>query len=155
MWGELFGWSLIVSNALALPLMNLAGVLLEGSLRRDAFGLLSSIAMSWVLVPFQAYASLKALFERREGGWVRTPKSGRVTESVGRFRLARLMSWELPRRSKKAGKPSRLAQFGLPAAALLVATGVLPSGALPVRAPPPGPVLNRPPVPIPRGLGTL
>src|SRR5439155_601640 len=44
MWGELFGWSLIVSNTLALPLMNLAGVLLEGSLRRDAFGLLSFIA---------------------------------------------------------------------------------------------------------------
>src|SRR3989442_1692179 len=36
MWGEIFGWSLVVSNALALPLMNLTGVLLEGSLKRDA-----------------------------------------------------------------------------------------------------------------------
>src|SRR3989442_209246 len=38
MWGEVFGWSLVVSNALALPLMNLTGVLLEGSLQRDALG---------------------------------------------------------------------------------------------------------------------
>ncbi|TMF65648.1 MAG: glycosyltransferase family 2 protein, partial [Chloroflexi bacterium] len=68
MWGEVFGWSLIVSNALALPLMNLAGVLLEGSLRRDAAGILSFVGLSWLLVPFQAYASLKALFERKEGG---------------------------------------------------------------------------------------
>src|SRR5207248_10590529 len=80
MWGEIFGWSLVVSNALALPLMNLTGVLLEGSLKRDALGLLSFIGLSWILVPFQAYASLKALFEKKEGGWVRTPKSGRVTE---------------------------------------------------------------------------
>src|SRR5207245_962653 len=155
MWGELFGWSLIVSNALALPLMNLAGVLLEGSLRRDAFGLLSSIAMSWVLVPFQAYASLKALFERREGGWVRTPKSGHVTESVGRFRLARIMSWELPKRSKRAGKPSRLAQFGLAAAAVLVATGIITVGALSVRAVALSDGLNEQTLAIPAVLGTL
>jgi len=54
MWGEVFGWSLVVSNALALPLMNLTGVLLEGSLKRDALGLLSFIGLSWILVPFQA-----------------------------------------------------------------------------------------------------
>src|SRR5438105_1365534 len=54
MWGEVFGWSLVVSNALALPLMNLTGVLLEGSLKRDALGLLSFIGLSWLLVPFQA-----------------------------------------------------------------------------------------------------
>src|SRR5207244_625485 len=87
MWGEVFGWSLIVSNALALPLMNLAGVLLEGSLRRDAAGILSFVGLSWLLVPFQAYASLKALFERDEGGWVRTPKSGRVTAALLAFAL--------------------------------------------------------------------
>src|SRR5437870_5445893 len=95
MWGEVFGWSLVVSNALALPLMNLSGVLLEGSLRRDALGLLSFIGLSWLLVPFQAYASVKALFEKKEGGWVRTPKSGHVTEALERFHLARLMPWEL------------------------------------------------------------
>ncbi|HEV8596803.1 MAG TPA: glycosyltransferase, partial [Candidatus Dormibacteraeota bacterium] len=112
MWGEVFGWSLVVSNALALPLMNLTGVLLEGSLKRDALGLLSFIGLSWLLVPFQAYASVKALFERKEGGWVRTPKSGHVTESLSeRFHLARLMPWELPRRKRGQGKSSGTGRF--------------------------------------------
>src|SRR2546425_4793010 len=129
MWGELFGWSLIVSNALALPLMNLAGVLLEGSLRRDAAGILSFIGLSWLLVPFQAYASLKALFERREGGWVRTPKSGHVTESVGRFRLARLMSWELPkRRRSQAARGSRAVQVALLSLLVLAGAGIITVG---------------------------
>src|SRR3989441_1049076 len=155
MWGEVFGWSLILSNTLALPLMNLAGVLLEGSLRRDAFGVLSVIGLSWLLVPFQTYASLKALFERKEGGWVRTPKSGHVTEAVGRFRLARLMPWELPKRSKRVGKPSRLAQFGLAAAAVLVATGIITVGALSVRAVALSDGLNEQTLAIPAVLGTL
>src|SRR3989475_1031384 len=155
MWGELFGWSLIVSNALALPLMNLAGVLLEGSLRRDAFGLLSFIGLSWLLVPFQAYASLKALFERKAGGWVRTPKSGHITEAVGRFRLARLMPWEMPKRSKTSGKPSRFAQFGLAAAAVLVATGIITVGALSVRAVAASGGLIEQTVMVPAVLGTI
>src|SRR5207245_2312048 len=154
MWGEVFGWSLILSNALALPLMNLAGVLLEGSLRRDAFGVLSFVGLSWLLVPFQAYASLKALFERNEGGWVRTPKSGHVTEAVGRFRLARLMPWELPKRSKTSGKPSRLAQFSLAAAAVLVATGIITVGALSVRAVAASGSLGDADLAIPTVLGT-
>src|SRR5256886_15324243 len=66
MWGEAFGWSLVVSNALALPLMNLTGVLLEGSLKRDALGLLSFIGLSWILVPFQAYAPGKAPFRHKQ-----------------------------------------------------------------------------------------
>src|SRR5207253_10380359 len=68
MWGEVFGWSLVVSNALALPLMTLSGVLLEGSLRRDALGLRSFIGLSWILAPFQAYASMKAMSEKKDGG---------------------------------------------------------------------------------------
>ncbi|HTD63955.1 MAG TPA: glycosyltransferase [Verrucomicrobiae bacterium] len=135
MWGEVFGWSLVVSNALALPLMNLTGVLLEGSLKRDALGLLSFIGLSWILVPFQAYASVKALFEKKEGGWVRTPKSGRVTESLERFHLARLMPWELPRRKRGQGKSSsgvgRLAAGGV---VVLGAAGIITVGALSIRA---------------------
>src|SRR5438093_3802562 len=135
MWGEVFGWSLVVSNALALPLMNLTGVLLEGSLKRDALGLLSFIGLSWILVPFQAYASLKALFEKKEGGWVRTPKSGRVTESLERFHLARLMPWELPRRKRGQSKSSsgvgRLAAGGV---VVLGAAGIITVGALSIRA---------------------
>jgi len=135
MWGEVFGWSLVVSNALALPLMNLTGVLLEGSLKRDALGLLSFIGLSWILVPFQAYASLKALFEKKEGGWVRTPKSGRVTESLERFHLARLMPWELPRRKRGQSKSStgvgRLAAGGV---VVIGAAGIITVGALSIRA---------------------
>src|SRR5437773_3518185 len=135
MWGEAFGWSLVISNALALPLMNLTGVLLEGSLKRDALGLLSFIGLSWILVPFQAYASLKALFEKKEGGWVRTPKSGRVTESLERFHLARLMPWELPRRKRGQSKSSsgvgRLAAGGV---VVLGAAGIITVGALSIRA---------------------
>src|SRR4029077_10286691 len=135
MWGEAFGWSLVVTNALALPLMNLAGVLLEGSLKRDALGLLSFIGLSWILVPFQAYASVKALFERKEGGWVRTQKSGRITESLERFHLARLMPWELPRRKRGQGKPARgIARWVTAVVLVLAAAGIITVGALSIRA---------------------
>src|SRR5437870_4803042 len=150
------GWSTSITEDWELTIrMNLAGVLLEGSLRRDAFGLLSFIGLSWLLVPFQAYASLKALFERKEGGWVRTPKSGHITEAVGRFRLARLMPWEMPKRSKTSGKPSRFAQFGLAAAAVLVATGIITVGALSVRAVAQSDGLNEQTLAIPAVLGTV
>jgi cellulose synthase/poly-beta-1,6-N-acetylglucosamine synthase-like glycosyltransferase len=133
MWGEVFGWSLVVSNALALPLMNLTGVLLEGSVKRDALGLLSFIGLSWLLVPFQAYASVKALFERKEGGWVRTPKSGHVTEALERFHLARLMPWELPKRKRGNGK-AKGAPRTAAAVVVLTAAGILTLGALSIRA---------------------
>ncbi len=134
MWGEVFGWSLVISNALALPLMNLTGVLLEGSLKRDALGLLSFIGLSWLLVPFQAYASVKALFEKKEGGWVRTPKSGRVTESLERFHLARLMPWELPKRKRGQPKSSGTGRVAATAAVVLAAAGIITVGALSIRA---------------------
>jgi len=135
MWGEVFGWSLVVTNALALPLMNLTGVLLEGSLKRDALGVLSFIGLSWVLVPFQAYASIKAIFEKKEGGWVRTPKSGHVTEALERFHLARLMPWELPRRRRGQAKTSSGGgRFAAAAAVVLAAAGIITVGALSIRA---------------------
>jgi hypothetical protein len=62
--------------------MNLGGLLLEGSPRRDYQGVLGAVALSFLLVPFQAWASVKGLFERKEGGWFRTPKTGRVTDRV-------------------------------------------------------------------------
>src|SRR3989442_10339131 len=125
MWGEVFGWSLVVSNALALTLMNLTGVLLEGSLKRGALGVLSFIGLSWLLVPFQAYASVKALFEKKEGGWVRTPKSGHVTETLERFHLARLMPWELPRRKRGQSKSSGTGRIAATAAVVLAAPRVI------------------------------
>jgi len=156
MWGEIFGWSLVVSNALALPLMNLTGVLLEGSLKRDALGLLSFIGLSWILVPFQAYASLKALFEKKEGGWVRTPKSGRVTESLERFHLARLMPWELPRRKRGQSKPSSgSGRVAAAAVVVLSAAGIITVGALSIRAAATSGITAETDLAVPALLGTM
>jgi glycosyltransferase involved in cell wall biosynthesis len=81
-WTAMLGWSLLFSNLFALPLMNLGGLLLEGSPRKDYAGVLGAVALSFLLVPFQAWASLKGLFERHEGTWFRTPKTGRITDRV-------------------------------------------------------------------------
>src|SRR5439155_12801789 len=107
----------------------------EGSLKRDALGVLSFIGLSWVLVPFQAYASIKAIFEKKEGGWVRTPKSGHVTEALERFHLARLMPWELPRRRRGQAKTSSGGgRFAAAAAVVPAAAGIITVGALSIRA---------------------
>ncbi len=81
-WTAMLGWSLLFSNFLSLPLMNLGGLLLEGAPRKDYNGVLGAMALSFLLVPFQAWASVKGLFERHEGPWFRTPKTGRVTDRV-------------------------------------------------------------------------
>ena len=155
MWGEVFGWSLVVSNALALPLMNLTGVLLEGSLRRDALGVISFIGLSWLLVPFQAYASIKAFFERKEGGWVRTPKSGHVTETLERFHLARLMPWELPRRRRGQAKAtSGTGRLAAAAVVVLAAAGIITVGALSIRAAATSGIASETDLAVPALLGT-
>jgi hypothetical protein len=101
-WTALLGWSLVFTNLLALPLMNFAAIALEGSFRRDAAGIVSAAGLSMLLVPFQAYAALRGVIEREEGDWMRTPKSGRITEAIGRLRLSRILPWELPRRQRAA-----------------------------------------------------
>ncbi len=131
-WSELLGWSLVVSNVLALPLMNLAGLLLEGSVRRDLPGIGSFVALSTLLAPFQGWAALRGLLEPAEGGWDRTPKSGRITESVGAFRLAKLLSWELPRPRRKPS--SRVAHVVVTCIAGVIAAAILAVGALSMRA---------------------
>lgn len=133
-WGAVLGWSLVFTNVLALPLMNLAAITLEGSIKRDVGGILSFVGLSNLLVPFQAYAALKGLFETEEGGWVRTPKSGVITETFGRFRLARLLPWELPERRKRKQKRSVSAKVAVTGGMLLVAAGILGVGALSIRA---------------------
>jgi len=100
-WTALLGWSLLFSNLFSLPLMNLGGLMLEGSPRRDYQGVLGAVALSFLLVPFQAWASVKGLFERREGGWFRTPKTGRVTDRVDHLPQQRsLQRWLRPQPSK-------------------------------------------------------
>jgi glycosyltransferase involved in cell wall biosynthesis len=108
-WTALLGWSLLFSNLFSLPLMNLGGLLLEGSPRRDYPGVLGAVALSFLLVPFQAWASVKGLFERHEGGWFRTPKTGRVTDRVEHLpQKKNLNRWLDPRPSKPSAGPVRL-----------------------------------------------
>ena len=93
-WTSTFGWALLLTNMLALPLMNLAGLLLEGAPGRDFMGILGALATSFLLIPFQTYAALKGLFERDEGPWYRTPKTGRITDPIHHLRrLGWLRRW--------------------------------------------------------------
>jgi len=83
-WTAAFGWSLVFTNLLALPLMNIIGLFLEESEERDYVGILSFIALSYIVVPFQAYAAIKGFLEHEEGPWFRTPKTGLITDAFGR-----------------------------------------------------------------------
>ncbi len=102
-WTALFGWSLVFSNLFSLVIMNLSGLFLERGVKHNWSGIFSFLVLSSLLVPFQAYAALKGLLEKDEGGWHRTPKSGRITEILGRLRFGKKLSRLLPK-----GKKSRL-----------------------------------------------
>ncbi|HKZ34752.1 MAG TPA: glycosyltransferase, partial [Patescibacteria group bacterium] len=97
-WTALWGWSLVFSNMLSLPLMNSVGLFLEEAEEKDFLGLISFVGMSYLLVPFQAYASIRGLLEEEEGGWFRTPKSGKITDTISRGTFYRWLRGLLPRR---------------------------------------------------------
>ncbi|TME20152.1 MAG: hypothetical protein E6I70_01960 [Chloroflexi bacterium] len=93
-WTATLGWSLLFSNLLCLPLMNLSGLLLEDAPPKDFVGVLGALVTSYLLVPFQAWAALKGFFEKEEGPWYRTPKTGRVTDPIKHLRrLKWLRKW--------------------------------------------------------------
>lgn len=94
-WTALLGWSLVFSNVLALPLLNLTGLFLEDAPRTDLPGILGAAALSMLLVPFQGWAALKGLFEKDEGPWHRTPKTGVVTGSVRHIKTMRRLGKRL------------------------------------------------------------
>jgi hypothetical protein len=100
-WTQVFGWSLLLSNFLSLPLMGLTGLFLEKNVRKDLTGIFSFIVLSYVLVPFQAYASLKGLLEEKERGvWIRTLKTGKITEVLRKLEFKRIWRDLLPRRAR-------------------------------------------------------
>lgn len=101
-WVPPFGWALVLFNLFSLPLMGLAGLFLERSVKKSATGILSFVIISFVLAPFQAYYSLKGLFERKEGRWVRTFKTGKITEAIVKLKLRKIM-WAIMPRKKKIG----------------------------------------------------
>lgn len=100
-WTATFGWCLILSNLFSLPLMGLAGLYLERTALEDFTGIFSFIALSYVVTPFQAFAALKGLLEKEEGTWIRTLKTGVITDMVLRIRVRRLFSWILPKRRRR------------------------------------------------------
>ncbi|MDP3888556.1 MAG: glycosyltransferase, partial [bacterium] len=97
-WTSIWGWSLVLTNLLAMPLVNAVGLFLEESEEKDYLGLLSFIALCYIVVPFQAYAAVKGFIESSEGPWFRTPKTGLVTDVFARGRVYRwltgFLSWK-------------------------------------------------------------
>lgn len=85
-WTGLFGWGLLLSNSFAIPLMNFAGLISEGPRKRDVTGVFSAIVLSYLVAFFQGYAALKGFLEKKEGGWVRTYKSGKILGTTLKFR---------------------------------------------------------------------
>jgi 1,2-diacylglycerol 3-beta-glucosyltransferase len=101
-WTALLGWSLLFSNIFALPLMNLAGLILEEAPTRDFQGVWGAVILSFALVPFQGWAAFKGLLSRDEGPWFRTPKTGRVTDEVHHLRRLQLLGrWLLGPRARR------------------------------------------------------
>lgn len=86
-WNQTFGWALLLSNLMALPLMNLSGLFSEGTAKKDLTGIFSAIVLSYILSVFQAHAALKGLFEKKEGTWIRTYKTGLITETMRKFQI--------------------------------------------------------------------
>lgn len=96
-WTALFGWCLVFSNLFSLVIMNLSGLFLERGVKHNWNGIFSFITLSNLLVPFQAYAALKGLLEKDEGGWHRTLKSGHITEILRGLRLGKKLRRLLPK----------------------------------------------------------
>jgi cellulose synthase/poly-beta-1,6-N-acetylglucosamine synthase-like glycosyltransferase len=141
-WTAVLGWSLLVSNIFALPLMNLGGLILEEAPARDFQGVWGAIVLSFALVPFQGWAAFKGLVSKDEGPWFRTPKTGRVTDEVHHLRRLNLLrrmllgprAWRqnprpavhaAPIVSRKTGPPRRRWAGWAVALTLLVAFGGL------------------------------
>lgn len=123
-WTAAFGWSLMLSNLIALPLMNLSGLFAEESAKKDLSGVLSAIVMSYILAPFQGYAAVKGLLEKAEGHWFRTFKTGNITDSITRGKFSKRWS-KLKPKSAGAKSPKH-------AAAGSKILPKLPSGVMPM-----------------------
>jgi cellulose synthase/poly-beta-1,6-N-acetylglucosamine synthase-like glycosyltransferase/transposase len=90
-WTAVWGWSLVLTNLLSLPLMNTVGLFLEESESKDFAGIASFMLLTYIVAPFQGYASVKGFLEAAEGPWFRTPKTGRITDSISR--TGRFYQW--------------------------------------------------------------
>ncbi len=111
-WTEVWGWSLVATNLFALPLMNMIGMFMEESDEKDYLGIISFVVLSYIVAPFQAYAAVKGFLEDVEGPWFRTPKTGRITDTLMPGRIARfvrgIFGRHAPAEFKKSNKPKEL-----------------------------------------------
>jgi cellulose synthase/poly-beta-1,6-N-acetylglucosamine synthase-like glycosyltransferase len=105
-WTEVWGWSLVFTNLLSIPLMNSVGLFMEESEEKDYLGLFSFIVLSYIVAPFQAFAAVKGFLEKEEGPWFRTPKTGRITDNFVPGRFYRFVRGIL-------GQPSKLSSFAI------------------------------------------
>jgi len=101
-WTSVWGWSLVLTNLISLPLMNTVGLFLEEAEEKDFSGTFSFILLTYLLVPFQAYASIKGFLEQEEGPWFRTPKTGKITDILTRGRFYRFIRGIFPGRLSSA-----------------------------------------------------
>ena len=51
------------------------------------------MALSYLITPYQAYAALKGLLESEEGYWIRTLKTGHITDYFLGVKLRGLIEW--------------------------------------------------------------
>jgi hypothetical protein len=102
-WQAALGWGLFFTNLLALPLLTLTGLFLEQSARRDFEGVFSMFLLTLIVAPFQAYASLKGLLQREERSpWIRTLKTGKITELSLRVKLRKLLKTIIPKKQRRS-----------------------------------------------------
>ena len=97
--------------------MNTAGLFLERGIRRNIGGLLSFVLLTFLLVPYQAYAAVKGLLEPHEGGWHRTDKTGVITDVIDKIGLGKRMR-RLAHKKKKGRGLDLGKRLGVPAAKL-------------------------------------
>jgi len=100
-WAPQLGWTLVLVNLFSLPLMGLAGLFLERSVKKNVAGIFSLVVISIILAPLQAYASLKGLLEGKEGIWFRTFKTGKITEPIISLNLRKIMRAIMPRKRRE------------------------------------------------------
>ncbi len=92
-WNQTLGWLLIFGNFFAVPFMGFVGLFLEGDLREDYSGVFGFTLLSYIICPCQAYASLKGLLGSEESLWVRTLKTGHVTDNFLGVTFRMLFEW--------------------------------------------------------------
>ncbi len=86
-WTATLGWSLVFTNLMALPVMCISGLVLERGEDKD-YNFLPFLTYIYYIIPHLAYASLKGLISPNEGAWVRTFKTGSVTDAVMEGQMA-------------------------------------------------------------------